>query len=146
MFEEMTETEKAYIAGIIDGEGSIILKHNRQLNRRGDGFYECYSLLVSVGNTDTELLEWLRSFGGKVYLGRKGDGGSRKPMYQWQLHTRKAAELLSVIYPYLIIKKKKAAAALFFQEMRGNTRHKDAESSRLDRELRALISPGRVID
>ena len=49
----MTPTDKAYIAGIIDGEGSIILIrfHQKQFP----------SPCVSIASTSLELLEWLRN-------------------------------------------------------------------------------------
>ncbi|SHJ83940.1 hypothetical protein SAMN02745163_02672 [Clostridium cavendishii DSM 21758] len=48
----MTETEKAYIAGIIDGEGSIMLQsfHKNQLP----------APCVSITSTTTELLTWIK--------------------------------------------------------------------------------------
>ncbi len=48
----MTNVEKAYIAGIIDGEGSIMLLqfHSNQLP----------SPCISVASTSYELLDWLR--------------------------------------------------------------------------------------
>jgi len=48
----MLETEKAYIAGIIDGEGSIMLIkfHKNQYP----------SPCVSISSTDVELLEWIK--------------------------------------------------------------------------------------
>lgn len=49
----MTETEKAYIAGIIDGEGSIMLirAHPREFP----------SPCVSIASTTMELLKWVKS-------------------------------------------------------------------------------------
>ena len=48
----MTETEKAYIAGIIDGEGSIMLQRIHK--------NEFPSPCVSVASTSLELLNWLK--------------------------------------------------------------------------------------
>lgn len=49
----MTETEKAYIAGIIDGEGSIMLQ------RFHTGEYP--SPCISIASTTLELLNWIKS-------------------------------------------------------------------------------------
>lgn len=48
----MLETEKAYIAGIIDGEGSIMLIkfHKNQYP----------SPCISISSTNVELLEWIK--------------------------------------------------------------------------------------
>lgn len=55
----MTEIEKAYIAGIIYGEGSIMLQrfHKNQ-------FPTPY---VSVASTTIELLNWLKNTIGNIY-------------------------------------------------------------------------------
>lgn len=49
----MITEEKAYIAGIIDGEGSIMLLkfHNNQFP----------SPCISISSTTLELLEWLKN-------------------------------------------------------------------------------------
>lgn len=48
----MLETEKAYIAGIIDGEGSIMLQkfHSNEFP----------APCVSIASTSLELLEWIK--------------------------------------------------------------------------------------
>ena len=59
----MTETEKAYIAGIIDGEGSIMLQkfHSN----------EYPSPCISISSTTLELLKWIKSVVGKGTIIRK---------------------------------------------------------------------------
>jgi len=48
----MTELELAYLAGIIDGEGSImLLKYHKS---------EYPSPCISISSTDIELLEWCK--------------------------------------------------------------------------------------
>ncbi len=49
----MTNEQKAYIAGIIDGEGSIML-----LRFHGNQFP---SPCISISSTTIELLEWIKS-------------------------------------------------------------------------------------
>ena len=53
----MTELKKAYIAGLIDGEGSIMLQkfhHN-----------EYPSPCISISSTTLELLHWIKFIVGK---------------------------------------------------------------------------------
>lgn len=59
----MTKEEKAYIAGVIDGEGSIMLIkfHNNQFP----------SPCVSIASTTIELLEWIKSKAGVGNIIRK---------------------------------------------------------------------------
>lgn len=53
----MNETEKAYIAGIIDGEGSIMLQRFHAK--------EYPSPCVSIASTTLELLKWIKKTVGK---------------------------------------------------------------------------------
>jgi len=107
---EMKETEKAYIAGIIDGEGSITL--TRQHKNRHP------SPMVSIPSTDLYLLEWIKKV---VQCGRI----IKKKNYKPQLHRDsfvlnitydKALELLKEVEPYLITRQKKARAKLLISE------------------------------
>lgn len=102
----MTETEKAYIAGIIDGEGSIMLIrfHSNQLP----------SPCISISSATIELLEWIKT---KVNAGSIKNKKNYKPnkhkdSFTYELKYNKAFDLLNDIYPYLIIKAKKKKAEL----------------------------------
>ncbi len=59
----MTEVEKAYIAGIIDGEGSIMLEkvHRNQYP----------SPCVSIASTTLELLKWIKIVVGNGIIKQK---------------------------------------------------------------------------
>ena len=48
----MLETEKSYLAGIIDGEGSVMLTRFHK--------NEYPSPCISISSTDIELLEWIK--------------------------------------------------------------------------------------
>lgn len=94
----------SYLAGIIDGEGSISIMKIR-------GFY---TLRLRVNNTNFELIDWLKiNFGGFIYLTDKN--GNRNAIKTWEVTSRKAATLLKEIQPLLIVKKEQAKIALSFQ-------------------------------
>jgi len=85
----MKDTEKAYIAGIIDGEGSITLvKQHKNRNP---------SPMVSVASTDLELLIWLKKTinGANIYISIKkhpsgcyfsfgGGEGTHDPVFSYR--------------------------------------------------------------
>lgn len=101
-------TDAAYMAGIIDGEGSII-KANRSKNYP--------NWIIKVSMTDRPLIEWLHSFGGTV-----NPRPSKNPRWQdqwcWQMSRQIDVQLiLTAVLPYLRIKRGKAVEALaFFEE------------------------------
>lgn len=91
----LTETEKAYLAGLFDGEGTI-------------GYY-CklkvgyHTASLAIYNTDARVMTWIKEridFGG-IYLNK---GGKHKA-WQWQLNSKaQIQEFLTAIRPYLVIK------------------------------------------
>lgn len=92
----LTETEKAYIAGLFDGEGSI-------------GFYQRRDNIFvpnfRITNSDFRLGKWLHNrfgFGSfKIY-----ERANRKTMWEWEIRGRNQIyELCKSLSPYLIVKK-----------------------------------------
>lgn len=100
----MLETEKAYLAGIIDGEGSITLTrfHKNQY----------HSPCVSIASTDLELLEWIKLTvgSGKITSKKNYNEERHKDSFTYTIIYDDAIELLQEIEPYLIILKKKVRA------------------------------------
>lgn len=95
-------TALAYLAGIIDGEGSIsTLSHSRQ--RRWS---------VTIANTSDPLIEWLWAFGGTLSL-RRASTFSQKPCWMWTVTAwRDTLYLLEQVRPYLRIKADRADEAI----------------------------------
>ncbi len=95
-------TDLAYLAGLLDGEGSISL-HMQKLDK-----YELYSFRVLITSTNRPVVDWLAEyFGGSIRMQpRRNDG--YKDIYRWCLRTCEAAQLLPLLLPYLIIKKEHA--------------------------------------
>ena len=91
---ELSETDKAYIAGLFDGEGSV-------------GYYfrkRAHSVVISLVNTNFQVLPWLldRIPVGTLYTRKRGTWKE-----SWEISIRKVADVvifLSTIRPYLIIK------------------------------------------
>jgi len=136
--DELTELEKAYIAGIIDGEGSITIANNKE--RYKDKVYRSYRLVVQVGNNDIGLIDWLHSLGGCVTRRPLPSG---KVFYNWIVESRIAGFLLGQLLPYLRIRKRQAEAAILFQSKRRHNGRagKPSEDKAFDETLREIVSP-----
>lgn len=103
----LTETELAYAAGIVDGEGSVSFIRSRP-NRFP-------SPQVSVCSTDRELVEWFKErFGGTIVLKRKRMS-HHADAYDWKLIDRNALRFLALIRPYLRIQRKIARVDLLLE-------------------------------
>lgn len=111
----MTETEKAYIAGIIDGEGSVMLQRIHK--------NEHPSPCVSIASTTLELLELVKNTVGKGRIISKKNYNIEKHKDCYSYFSRKndAIQLLNDIYPYLIINTKKKRAELIISTYKSVT-------------------------
>lgn len=95
----------AYLAGIIDGEGSITI---RRRTVRGRSYHQP---IVRVGNTSERLITWLRGhYGGSFYMERRGD--DVKPFYQWAVAGGEAETVLRRIARHVVIKDRQVELAL----------------------------------
>lgn len=92
--QTLTDSEAAYIAGIIDGEGTITLtRTHRGENRRP---------VVSVSSTELPLLLYVRSVVGAGRItGKARTHDHHSPSFAYVLLSRQALNLLSQIVRYL---------------------------------------------
>lgn len=102
----MTETDKAYIAGIIDGEGSLMLQKFHSNEHPAPCVY--------VASTTLELLKWVQKTVGKgtITLKKNYNIEKHKDCYSYVLKRNDAINLLEEVYLYLIIEIKRKRANL----------------------------------
>lgn len=128
------KTLLAYVAGIIDGEGSISLAQHK----RKDGRRTHWELIVAVCNTKFWLIEFLHfQFGG--YIDERTQYGinyaNAKKSWRWTMCASKAGDFLKLVLPYLQLKKPQAELAIAFQDRRT---HNTADKS--------LVNKRRIMD
>jgi len=98
----------AYLAGIIDGEGTIDFIKNKTRRRRE------VAPRLKVVNTDFGLIKWLAELGGRFYRYERKDR-RHKPSYEWFISgVQNIQPLLQAILPYLVIKRRNAERVLEF--------------------------------
>lgn len=150
----ISETDKAYIAGIMDGEGDIALFPSYP---RGKKYL---SVRIGISNTSLDLLLWIQSlYGGKI-ADRTEESVSpttkrhgRKPFYRWNLHGQARIErFLHDINPYLKIKHLRAKVALDFchyrnrfKKARGKERPYDEKDWSFEQKMNAVKEAERVV-
>lgn len=92
----------AYLAGLLDGEGSILISNTFKGTRQIP--------IVRVNNTDKKMIDWIKKeFGGHI----NSKDRTRKPhwkiLYRWETNAIKDTYLiLNAVFPYLITKKQNA--------------------------------------
>lgn len=122
LISQITETEKAYLAGIIDGEGSIIISKLKPNKKKGE-INPRYQLFLKVSNTDRRLLEWIsKRCLVNIHLHERKKSNQRK-CYTIHLPVVVALELLECIYSYIIIKKEQVDLAVRFRKSFENCGH-----------------------
>ncbi len=91
----------AYIAGFLDGDGSIFF----QIIPRKD-YKQKFQIRTSIGfyqdNSNVMILEWLKERIGSGYIRHRKTGISDYTIVE----SKKVEELLNLLQPYVVLKKK----------------------------------------
>jgi len=125
----VTDCDFAYLAGIIDGEGSIVL-HQDPRDRRVWGE-------IQISNTSEYLVSWiLLKFGGRVYTASQSRKNSvsysKKQVYLIRWNGKQSKDLIPRLLPYLTIKKEKALLLLRLVEIprpqKSSKKHKEIQN------------------
>jgi hypothetical protein len=132
---ELTITDLAYAAGIIDGEGTIgIYGHRKNASK-----YKYSDLVVQVANTKVELIQWLQfKFGGKFCFFQP-HRLRQSSFYNWRLYNKKAVEFIKLILPYLKIKRANAELAIEYQSRKGRKGQHLTDTKRALQEVDRLL-------
>ena len=106
--KEYTVAEAAYMAGIMDGEGTFYIGNYSGNRKNGDKHFQT---LIAVATTDKSLMDWLhKTFGGGVraYTPNQMAKNSRKQVFRWCATSNRMLHICEIILPYLVIKGKQA--------------------------------------
>lgn len=100
----------AYLAGIIDGEGSFYIGQESRRKKH-------YNSRLYVVNTDERLINWLRqTFGGLIYSRISKTHPTWKRKFEWITNKSEIIPITKAILPYLICKKQQAELMIKFRE------------------------------
>jgi len=101
----LTEAEKGYLAGVIDGEGCLFIYKDKRGNTH---------VGMEIANTDEEFIKYVTALmGGKSYTSSPKGRLGRKTCFHVRLYKREhVISLLETLLQYLIIKKEKALEIL----------------------------------
>jgi hypothetical protein len=113
---QLTEPQVAYLAGLIDGEGTICM--SKCNHATGDRKVRYRVRLTVVATTSLEMLDWLVSEIGAIPT-KVGTPKSPKHRQGWRvsLAEKQAEQLLERAMPYLVIKKRQAGLYLRYRSL-----------------------------
>jgi hypothetical protein len=118
--------KKSYVAGIIDGEGTITLSKPHSTDK--------YRVpVISVSSTTYELVEFLKSEYGGTISKQKVYKAHHKQSWSWSLQYDKALQLMMDIQNILLVPQKIARVKLLLTKYKNLTRRngKYTEAERL---------------
>jgi len=136
----MKETEKAYIAGFIDGEGCITVYKSES----------CIDSKLLIGNTNKEVIEKIRSIVGfgRIYQKKPYQHPLyHKLLYSLEYSSRQAKEVLEEVLPYLIAKHKQAVLFITLVKLKEKSKpnkvFEKEQQEKIFEEIRFLNKKGR---
>ena len=157
MIKEISEKDRAYFAGLLDGEGCILINKSVSKNYIGYGFYVAFDITYKK-----VLLEMQGLFSGNIYekdmekvmscdsSRKRLESGcylsnKQKQSYMYKLSGRDALYFLKVVEPFCREKKEQALLGIKYEQGRrtnaGRYGRSDSETERCEffyRELQRL--------
>ena len=109
------DTDKAYIAGLFDGEGSIHFKRGIEKKKKHNGkpgyrLSNSMRINMEITMTDESVLIWVHETLGvgtlrpKTVKGRRKDGTKYLPQWKWRATFRDAYYVCLLIWPFAHVK------------------------------------------
>ena len=104
----MKKLSYQYIAGLIDGEGTLLI--NKYIFKSYPNRNPRYVPWVRINIVDLKPLRIIqKQFGGSIFHNRINEKNQNwRDTFMWSITSISAINFLQVIYPYLIIKRKQA--------------------------------------
>ena len=110
----VTDADRAYIAGLFDGEGSVYYtrKPERKKKHKGNGYRMSNSMRISmeIAMTDESVIRWVHetlNVGSVIKRNVKGlnkAGKKYKTQWRWRCTFREAYYVCRLIWPYVQVK------------------------------------------
>lgn len=109
---KLSDSEAAYIAGFIDGEGTInVLNTRLKRTKRGQ-----FTVHITIDQVDPRPMIWMHSKVGGSLFAKTDKRPNHRPMTRWVIGGAACEDLLRRVLPYLINKHDKANIALAMRE------------------------------
>ena len=125
----VTKEELAYLAGFIDGEGTISIVSGGKYMRP----------IVAIANSDTTVLDFVNLHWSSNIYTRKGWGEKAKQMHWVRVVNQNAIELINDLLPYLNQKLKQAKVVLKWY---ATIKNKKNRNNRFIKQVRILNKRG----
>jgi hypothetical protein len=119
----ITEIQKAYIAGFFDGEGSIGVYFNKSSRKNNPKKYA--KLLIRMSQNDRRVLDWIQEIIGCGSVHAKKKKPDRALQHDLVLSHEQARLLINEIKPYLKVKMEQVEKSLLLDSKNIKRRAKE---------------------
>lgn len=122
--KKLSPEEAAYIAGLIDGEGTISLTRKHRGEHR--------QLMVSISSTEPQLLKYVhQTIGAGRITNKRTYQANHTPSVTYAISNRQALDVLEQVEPYLKTYKAKRAQMILHSYVRLTPRNGKYTSAQL---------------
>lgn len=144
MKTQITNTQLAYIAGYIDGDGCFDIRKELYKNRTNSK----YPATIIISSVNPEVLYWIHSiFGGSIQHNSRIKFPGRKSIYYYHLKKTESPYLAQKIIPYLVEKIDEAKTFINFATSKSiDERNDHIKSMKILKESTNLVSPMHKIE
>jgi hypothetical protein len=113
------DLELAWIAGFMDGEGTITIK--KYARYKGQSIrYQAYMCICQATEDNESALKALelvqKNFGGSIYPQSKSKDTNARSSHQWLVVSSTAVDCVKQLLPYLVVKRKQAELLIKYGE------------------------------
>jgi hypothetical protein len=113
------DTDLAYIAGIIDGEGYVGIKRSTV---RKDCVNRSYHARIQIRMVDEPAIRFVSKTLGGTYYREREHSTKGRPLYCFSASDAVAESILRAVLPFLRVKRRMADTVLQLREMQANAK------------------------
>jgi hypothetical protein len=100
-----SESSIAYLAGLFDGEGSVMYKQYIEKRKNRPNPMKCWRIRLDVAMTDKETIKYIYDTLDVGWWGPRTVRPGRKPQWRWSTSYRGANRVARLFLPYAKTKK-----------------------------------------
>lgn len=110
---KLNPTEWAYLAGLIDGEGSIIISKQQRKGSRSPTYQA--QLDIKMGDDALPMMqEFHREIGGWLGLDKYAQRRYKHPFWNWRMGSIRLLRVLESVEPFIRVKTRQVRLAIGF--------------------------------
>jgi len=129
-----TEAMRAWVAGIVDGEGCITIIKTKSSHSESLSFPPIVQVRMCDREPLDRLVDVVGSKIGKAQMPPSHYANHQRESWQWKVVSEQAATVISEIYPYLTCKRRQAIVAWNHQQFRSNRGNQKRARGALEKE------------